>query len=139
MAFDPIKAIPKIYKRMELIKDSGHEYDVRTRFNDRFQIQAQEHAKQRMRNAIFERDWKEKQPEEDKKTGKRWDATELPMSIINEEFNMIDVYSWAEDSKIILACEPVDKAPAVEEILSYIDQERLDEIKGFFKLPFLLN
>lgn len=132
MSLNPLKAIPNLYKRMELISGTGQYYDVRTKFNDQFQILAQEHAKQRMRDSIFDRDWKDKQPEDDKKAGKSWTATDLPMSIINDEFGMIDLYNWAETSKIILACKPVDDAPPVESILSYIDQERVDEIKGFF-------
>lgn len=132
------KPLAKFYEEMELIE--GYKYQVRTKYNDEFNTLAFEYAMDWLREDIFKRKYagvplvKTGDEQQDAYN----EAVYTPGNYvtrqdIEEETPDFLIMKRIEQAKICLACVPLTVgAPAVREILSFIDQEKLDKVKGFF-------
>lgn len=132
------KPLAKFYEEMELI--DGYTYQVRTKYNDEFNTLAYEYAMEWLREDIFKRKYadaplvKTGNEEEDARAEALYTpGNYVSRAEIEEEIPDFLIMKRIEQAKICLACTPVTVgAPAVREILSFIDQDKLDKVKGFF-------
>jgi hypothetical protein len=145
MSTKPLKAFAQFYKEIELVAGTGEKYLVRTKFNDHFNDEAFRLAINMCKKEIFESRY-EKAPlvstgneEEDARTNAMYTPEGwVTLDEVKNEFPDMVLFKRIETAKIVLACTPIDKATPIEDIISFIDDDKLEELRRFFtntKLP----
>lgn len=125
----------KYYSEEVLFED--YRYRVRRKFNQHFDTTATEYALQMCKQEIFDVKYKNNPPkltDDEEENAKRlaiWNWTLVTSDEVADYFGLLWMQKQ-EMAKIILACEPLDGAPPIEEVLPYMDDEKIDLVKSFF-------
>lgn len=111
---------------------------VRQKFNQSFMAEAFAENLTRMKKTIFDEMYKGYPTEftgtetEIAQKKASWNWTMVTAQDVDSYFGSSVFLMRLEETRIIMACTPVGDAPPIEEILPYIDDKLLDEIKSFF-------